>query len=159
MTADDMITRLSLEPHPEGGWYRQTYRSPHTVATEHGPRSASTAIYFLLRQGEFSALHRIASDEVWHFYAGSPLRVESISARGIADSFVLGNDLAAGEVLQAWVPAGHWFGASPVRGAWALAGCTVAPGFEFDDFEMGEREALLQRFPRCEDLVRRLTRA
>jgi predicted cupin superfamily sugar epimerase len=156
---DDLISKLSLQPHPEGGWYRQTYRSEGVVDATRGVRAASTAIYFLLQGDEFSALHRIASDEVWHFYMGSPLRVEAITPEGVVESFVLGNDLAANEVLQAWVPAGRWFGASLAQGGWALVGCTVAPGFEFMDFEMGDRDALLNLFPQCQDVVRRLTRS
>ena len=158
MTADDIIASLSLQPHPEGGWYRQTHCSAHSVGTPRGSRPASTAIYFLLRDGECSALHRIASDEVWHFYGGSSLCVESIAPDGRVASFVLGHDLATGEVLQAWVPAGHWFGASLVRGGWALVGCTVAPGFDFKDFEMGSRVELMKAYPACEQIVRRLTR-
>jgi predicted cupin superfamily sugar epimerase len=155
---EDFISKLSLQPHPEGGWYRQTYRSVRAVDTTRGVRAASTAIYFLLQGDEFSALHRIASDEVWHFYMGSPLRIEAIAPNGVVESFVLGNNLAANEVLQAWVPAGHWFGASLTQGGWALVGCTVAPGFEFIDFEMRDQEELLDMFPRSQDVVRRLTR-
>ena len=110
------MTTLALKPHPEGGWFRQTYRSAVMVETARGMRAASTGIYFLLREGEFSALHRIASDEVWHFYLGSSLRVESLGGVGGVESVVLGSDVAAGEVLQASVPAGRWFGASLVRG-------------------------------------------
>ncbi len=159
MDADNLISMLSLEPHPEGGWYRQTYRSAQEVETRRGIRAASTAIYFLLREGEFSALHRIASDEVWHFYLGSPLRIEAITPKGLIQSFTLGNSLTENEVVQAWVPAGHWFGASLAQGGWALVGCTVAPGFEFLDFEMRGRDELLAIFPECEDVVRRLTRS
>jgi predicted cupin superfamily sugar epimerase len=155
MTAETLIAELSLERHPEGGWYRQTYVSEAKVQTSRGVRAASTAIYFLLRDEEFSGLHRIASDEVWHFYAGSPMRVEAISPEGTVEAFVLGT--GAGEVLQAWVEAGRWFGASLERGGWALVGCTVAPGFDFADFEMGERKVLLGMFPECGDVVRRLT--
>ena len=155
MTADELIADLSLMRHPEGGWYRQTYSSEAKVQTSRGGRAASTAIYFLLREGEFSGLHRIASDEVWHFYQGSRLRVEAITPEGVAEEFVLGT--GEGAVLQAWVPAGRWFGASLERGGWALVGCTVAPGFDFADFEMGERDTLLRLFPRCAGIVRRLT--
>ena len=159
MNAADLISQLALQPHPEGGWYRQTYRSVALVDTGRGARAASTAIYFLLQAQEFSALHRIASDEVWHFYMGSPLTVEAITPEGVVESFVLGNCSAANEVLQAWVPAGHWFGASLAQGGWALVGCTVAPGFEFMDFEMGDKQQLLEMFPQCEDVVTRLTRS
>jgi uncharacterized protein len=158
MNPGELIAKLSLERHPEGGWYRQTYRSRDGVDTARGARVASTAIYFLLQDGEFSALHRIASDEVWHFYLGSPLKVEAITSEGLVESFVLGPNLAEGEVLQGCVPAGRWFGASLAHGAWALVGCTVAPGFEFSDFEMGHREELLTLFPHCADVVRKLTR-
>lgn len=159
VNAADLISKLSLQPHPEGGWYRQTYRSVAAVETARGVRAASTAIYFLLQADAFSALHRIASDEVWHFYMGSPLTIEAITPEGVVESFVLGNSHATNEVLQAWVPAGHWFGASLAKGGWALVGCTVAPGFEFIDFEMRDKEELLKMFPQCEDVVRRLTRS
>lgn len=159
MNAADLISQLALQPHPEGGWYRQAYRSAAVVNTGRGGRAASTAIYFLLQGDEFSALHRIASDEVWHFYMGSPLRVEAITPLGEVESFVLGNSLIANEVLQAWVPAGHWFGASLVQGGWALVGCTVAPGFDFTDFEMADKQGLLEMFPQCKDMVMRLTRS
>ncbi|WP_263371698.1 cupin domain-containing protein [Granulicella cerasi] len=157
MNADELIEKLSLERHPEGGWYRQTYRAAENVQTAGGARAASTAIYFLLRENEISALHRIASDEVWHFHLGSPLQVEAITPEGQLESFLLGSDLAAGEALQAWVPAGRWFGASLPRGGWSLVGCTVAPGFDFADFEMGRRDQLLSEFPACTELILKLT--
>ncbi len=158
MDADELIDQLSLEPHPEGGWYRQTYRSVAEVQTERGARPASTAIYFLLQDDEFSALHRIASDEGWHFYAGSPLRVESILPDGSLECMLLGTNMAAGETLQGFVPAGRWFGASLVQGGYALVGCTVAPGFDFADFDMPSRQDLLSLFPHRADVIQRLTR-
>lgn len=153
-TADEMVRALSLSPHPEGGFYRETYRAAQTVETPRGPRAASTAIYFLIPQGAFSALHRIQSDEVWHHYAGAPLRVVQLDEGGRSDH-VLGPALP-----QAVVPAGAWFGAAiEGDGAWSLVGCTVAPGFDFADFELAERARLLARFPQHADVITRLTRA
>lgn len=159
------IDALKLEPHPEGGYFRETYRSslaipqsalPHSFAAE---RSVSTAIYFLLQGEDFSAFHRIASDEMWHFYAGDPLSVHAIDSDGQSIEIKLGPDPERGEVLQAVVPAGCWFGSCLAQpGAFALVGCTVAPGFDFADFEMAERLSLLREFPQHADLIRRLTR-
>ena len=159
------IEKLQLEPHPEGGYFRQTYRSEIMIAREAlpaefgGARAASTAIYFLLESENFSAFHRLRSDEVWHFYAGSPLVVEVIEPIGLRSSILLGEDPDAGQVFQAVVRAGCWF-ASHIADSkgWALVGCTVAPGFDFEDFEMGKREELVKEFPRHRDLIERLTR-
>ena len=131
VTADEVVRLLGLSPHPEGGFYRETFRAP----AADGERSASTAIYYLLRAGEVSAWHRVDADEVWHFYAGSPLEL-FLSVDGRERSAIrLGPDLTAGERPQAVVPAGVWQAARPL-GGWVLVGCTVAPGFEFSSFEM-----------------------
>ena len=159
------IETLQLDPHPEGGYFRQTYRADMVIAQAAlpagfaGARAASTAIYFLLEGKNFSAFHRLRSDEVWHFYAGAPLIVHVISREGSYSSFLLGQDLEAGQVLQAVVRAGCWF-ASHVADckSFAVVGCTVAPGFEFDDFEMGKREELVSKYQQCEELITRLTR-
>jgi predicted cupin superfamily sugar epimerase len=159
------IEKLRLEAHPEGGYFRQTYRSEMAIARDalppgfSGARAASTAIYFLLEGKNFSAFHRLRSDEVWHFYAGSALVVHVIDSSGQYSSILLGSDTETGQVFQAVVPAGCWF-ASQVedRRGWALVGCTVAPGFEFEDFEMGKREELTGRYPQHRELIRRLTR-
>lgn len=159
------VKRLRLEPHPEGGYFRQTYRSEVTITREAlsagfgGDRAASTAIYFLLAGKNFSAFHRLRSDEMWHFYIGAPVSVHVIDASGKYSSIILGNDPEAGQVLQAVVPAGCWF-ASHVADweSFALVGCTVAPGFDFADFEMGKREALVAEYPQHRDLIRKLTR-
>lgn len=157
------IERLALVRHPEGGWFRESYRSAEGVDAAGlperfgGRRSFATAIYFLLEQGGISALHRIRSDEMWHFYDGSPLRVEMIDSAGDASSFVLGSDPDRGEAFQGIVPAGCWFGAA-AEGEWSLVGCTVSPGFDFADFEMGDRSALVRRFPQHRSLIERLTR-
>ena len=159
------IEKLRLEPHPEGGYFRQTYRAEMTIARAGlpegfgGARAASTAIYFLLEGENFSAFHRLRSDEVWHFYAGSPVMVHVIDAAGGYSSILLGDDPEAGQVFQAVVRAGCWF-ASHVADwtSWALVGCTVAPGFEFEDFEMGMREELCREFPGHREVILRLTR-
>ena len=123
-------------------------------------RAASTAIYFLLEGENFSAFHRLRSDEVWHFYAGSPLIVHVIDPAGTYSTILLGNDPEAGQAVQAVVTAGCWF-ASHVKDwkGWALVGCTVAPGFEFEDFEMAKRDELEAKYPQHREIVRRLTRA
>jgi hypothetical protein len=159
------IEKLRLEPHPEGGYFRQTYRSETVIAREAlpsgftGARTVSTAIYFLLEGKNFSAFHRLRSDEVWHFYAGSPVSVHVIEPDGKYSLITVGNDLDAGEDLQAVVRAGCWF-ASHVADwkSFAVVGCTVAPGFDFEDFEMGKRGELAVRFPEQRELIERLTR-
>lgn len=159
------IEKLRLEPHPEGGYFRQTYKSDLTIAGEalpefNGPRAACTAIYFLLAGEDFSAFHRLRSDEMWHFYAESPLMVHVIAPAGDYSSILLGNNPEAKQVFQALVKAGCWF-ASEVRDhkSWALVGCTVAPGFEFEDFELAKREELARQFPQHRKLIGKLTRA
>jgi predicted cupin superfamily sugar epimerase len=159
------IESLGLEPHPEGGYFRQTYRSEVVIAREAlppeftGSRAASTAIYFLLEGKNLSAFHRLRSDEVWHFYVGNQVSVHVIEPDETYSSIQLGNDLDAGEDLQAVVRAGCWF-ASHVADwkSFALVGCTVAPGFDFQDFEMGKRPELVARFPRHRELIERLAR-
>jgi predicted cupin superfamily sugar epimerase len=134
-TVKDIIRILDLAPHPEGGYYRETFRDPHQL----NGRSASTAIYFLLAKGEPSRLHRIDAVEVWHWYAGDSLALRIIprlEAEG-EQEIRLGPDLAAGERPQAIVPAGAWQSAETL-GDWTLVGCTVAPGFEFSGFEVLE---------------------
>lgn len=161
--ASELIAGLGLERHPEGGWYRETYRAAGTIpgtllpGQVGGERSFSTAIYFLLERGDISALHRIRSDELWHFHAGAPLIVHVITPAGGSYALALGSDPAAGETFQAVVPAGCWFGAE-TTGDYSLVGCTVAPGFDFADFEMGSRADLLGRFPTHAGIIRRLTR-
>ncbi len=154
MNAEYWIEKFKLEAHPEGGYFRQTYKSDLLIGREALPgfssvRAASTAIYFLLGGENFSAFHRLRSDEQWHFYAGSSLVVHVIEPAGSYFSILLGSDPEAGQTFQAVVRAGCWF-ASHVADwkSWALVGCTVAPGFEFEDFELGKREELVGRYPR-----------
>ncbi len=156
-TADDLVRDLGLLPHPEGGFYRETYRAAGTAGAGRG---AATMIYFLLPAGQVSRLHRIDADEAWHHYLGGTLEVFELDESDPTRQRVtrLGKDLARGEVLQHVVPAGRWFGAAPATGTpYVLVGCTVAPAFEFDHFELGDRAALLARFPTAAELVTRLT--
>jgi len=151
-----------LQPHPEGGHYRETYRSSVPVAVAGAEvtdmRPAGTAIYFLLCQGDKSRLHRLRFDEIWHFYLGGPLRLVVISESGQEESFTLGSNLVAGHKLQHVVPAGSWFGAYPLPGsAYSLVGCTVAPGFAFQDFTLGEHEKLLELYPHLRQTILQLT--
>ncbi|AFY62318.1 cupin domain-containing protein [Synechococcus sp. PCC 6312] len=165
ITAETWITGLGLEPHPEGGYFRETYRATGIIPGQAlppnfagGDRNYGTAIYFLLQSGQFSALHRIQADEVWHFYAGSGLTVVVISPEGERTDLHLGADIDQGQQFQAWVPAGAWFGAYVNEPeSYSLVGCTVAPGFDFRDFEMGERNKLLAAFPHHQDLITCLT--
>ena len=158
------IDHLGLQPHPEGGHFKEIYRSPATVPREllpgfGGPRNLGTSIYFLLQRHEVSALHRIKQDELWHFYAGSALTVHAIDAAGRYTPFRMGPDPEEGHCLQAVVPGGSLFGASVDGGeGYALVGCTCVPGFDFADFELPERADLLGRYPQHRDLVERLTR-
>ena len=132
MTADDIIVKLRLEPHPEGGWYRQTWAGDET------PRASGTCIYFLLKAGERSHWHRVDASEIWHHYAGAPLILKlSETAEGPATAHSLGPDLPAGEVPQVIVPTGWWQSAT-TTGDWTLVGCSVSPGFRFEGFELAE---------------------
>ena len=133
MTADEIIARLGLEPHPEGGHYHQTFRA--SAFEEGKPRGASTAIYFLLKGTERSHWHRVDADEVWHFYAGAPLQLSLSHDGRTARHLRLGIDLEVGELPQAVVPRGVWQAARSL-GNWTLVGCTVAPAFQFEHFEM-----------------------
>ncbi|MFM0397129.1 cupin domain-containing protein [Paraburkholderia phytofirmans] len=161
---DELIRRLDLKPHPEGGFFSETYRSVERVIRDKDDsgaaetRSASTAIYYLLCDGAHSAWHRIKSDEVWHFYAGEPLNVHVLDEMGALVTHKLGNALThADAVFQAMVPAGLWFAAECADLAtFALVGCTVAPGFEFSEFELADIGALKVQYPRHVALIERL---
>jgi len=155
-SARQLVSVLALRPHPEGGFYRETFRSSSNDAE----RSASTAIYFLLQAGTFSAFHVIhGGDEIWHHYDGDAVEIHTLSSNGDYSVDVLGRDVANGERPQIVVPAGVIQAAVPCGDAFALCGCTVAPGFDFTDFEMPTRRELLESFPRYEQVIRRLTRA
>ncbi len=153
-----IVEALGLRAHPEGGFYREAFRAPLSVRAPQGERAASTAIYFLLPAGSFSALHRVRSDEVWHHYDGDPVDLHTIDGAGAHAVERLGRDLARGERPQRVVAAGTWQAALPVGPRCSLCGCTVAPGFDFADFEMPARAELARRFPHLRSLLERLTR-
>ena len=164
MTAKDWIAHLQLTPHPEGGFYREHYRSSELIARESlparfgGDRHCSTSIYFLLTSSDISAFHRIKQDEIWHFYDGAPLTLHVIDTDGSYHSHVLGKDIATGAQPQLVIPAGCTFGAEVLApDAFTLTGATVAPGFDFDDFEMPSRAALLSEYPQHQDIIQKLT--
>lgn len=161
----EWIARLRLGPHPEGGFYRETYRAKETIEAAHlparfgGRRVHSTAIYFLLPGDQISALHRIKSDEVWHFYAGSVLTLSLIHPDGRLEELRLGADPDRGQSFQVIVPAGCWYGATvDASDSYALVGGTVAPGFDFADFDLADRATLLAQFPQHRETILRLTR-
>ena len=159
------LDKLQLTSHVEGGAFREIYRSELIIPRHslpllfQGDRPASTHIYFMLLAAQFSAFHRIAADEAWHFYSGDPLEVYEITHNGRLLTHRLGGDPEKGETFFAVVHAGSWFASAlAVGGEYALAGCTVAPGFDFADFELAEREVLTAQFPEHTALIRRLTR-
>ena len=165
MTAEKLIAHYSLLPHPEGGWYKETYRSTFNIIQSALPsdftegRVLSTAIYFLLEQGNFSAFHKIKSDECWHFYAGQTLLVYVINAEGKLDIIKLGNDIENGEVFQYVVPANCWFASIPANhAAFCFVGCTVSPGFDFNDFELAKANDLINEFPNLSEEIKKLCR-
>lgn len=165
MTAPEIIQHLQLLPHPEGGFYKEVYRSIGTVPASalppafDGERNFSTSIYYLLQQGDYSAFHRIKSDEGWHFHAGGTLLIHCLSEKVGYTCLRLGNNLAGGDSFQHVVPAGVWFASEPApETRFVLAGCAVSPGFDFRDFEMAERVALLEKFPEHRKVIGRLCR-
>jgi len=167
MTADEVKKLLGLQPHPcEGGWYARTYEAAETVdaaafgdARYNGERRTGTAIYYLLEPDTFSEMHRLKSDEVFHFYAGDAVEMLQLMEDGSGRTVVIGNDLAAGERPQVVVEREVWQGSRLVKGGrWALLGCTVSPGFEFEDYESGEREALSNGWPEFAEMIAALTR-
>jgi predicted cupin superfamily sugar epimerase len=151
-----LIEAIGMAPHPEGGYYRETFRSSASVTTHDGTvRSAATSIYFLLTAESFSAFHRIASDETWHFYRGDPLTIEIIAPNGTHESRILGT----GEAFQTTVSARAYFASHVDRAnGYALVGCDVAPGFEFEDFELAVRSELAAEYPAHAELIERFTR-
>jgi predicted cupin superfamily sugar epimerase len=153
MNAEDWIQRLNMKSHPEGGWYVESFRDAHQLQE----KSASTAIYFLLLRGEPSHFHRIRSAEMWHFYAGSPLIVHQLRTDEGYKEHRVGRDWEDGYRFQSVVPPMSWFAAESL-GDFSLVGCTVAPGFEFADFELAKGEELVRSFPKYQDLIDRLTR-
>jgi len=163
--AEELVLQLGMLPHPEGGFYKETYRSPGKIPATAldvsfaGDRNHATAIYYLLEQGDFSAFHKIRQDEIWHYYLGGPLLLHVIDKDGNYYAQWIGKDIAAGHRPQWVVAAGDWFAAEPAPNSdYCLMGCTVAPGFDFADFELASRDELSKTFPQHKDLIKRLTR-
>lgn len=159
MTAEAVKKLLGLVPHPrEGGWYVRTWESAEIVETSVGERRTSTAIYYLLEPGTFSEMHRLASDEIFHHYLGGPVEMLQLFPDGTSQRVIIGKDIEAGERPQVTVERGVWQGSRLVAGDFALLGCTVSPGFEFEDYEAAEREALTKRWPGWSHVIASLTR-
>ena len=165
MTAKEVIAHFNLTPHPrEGGFYRETYRAADAIPASalpgrySGPRAASTAIYSLLTPTTISRLHRVRSDELWHFYMGDPVTMLLLHPDGSGRTVTLGHEILHGQYVQYPIPAGTWFGTRLHRGEnFALLGITVAPGFDFADFEIGRREELIAQYPGWREAITALT--
>ena len=153
--AATLVRKLKLQKHPEGGYFRQTYRSGTKVNVKGygGPRDISTAIYYLLVSGEFSAFHRIRSDEIWHHYSGGAVTLYAISDDGKLYKIKISR-----EMPQTLIKAGTWFAASPGKSQYCLLGCTVSPGFDYRDWELGNRSDLAKMYPQHERLIERYTK-
>ncbi|HEX5025965.1 MAG TPA: cupin domain-containing protein [Agriterribacter sp.] len=158
-SAKNLVQKLQLRSHPEGGYFAETYRSSEIMLTHEGKsRNISTAIYFLLEDENKSHFHRIQSDELWFFHQGEPLEIVTLQ-NGTASSIILGNNIENGEIPQAIIPANIWFAARVKNGmGYSLVSCTVAPGFDFLDFELAKREDLLQQFPHLKNEIEMFTR-
>ena len=164
-TADEILRLLDLKPHPEeGGFFVETYRAGDSLAAEAlpgrygGSRNVSTAIYYMLTPGQVSAMHQVASDEVFHFYMGDPVEMLQLDTKGSGRFVTIGTDLAAGMRPQVVVPAGTWQGSILLPGgSFALLGATVAPGFSFDDYVHGSRAELIEEFPAFAEAIRART--
>jgi predicted cupin superfamily sugar epimerase len=164
-TSKELIEKLDLIPHPEGGYYKEEYRSSEKIDEKslpnryNGNRSFATSIYFLLENDQFSAFHKLRSDEIWHFYSGSPVLIHQININGKYNSKVLGMNISNEEKPQIIISRGNWFGAEIIdKKKYSLVGCTVSPGFDFNDFEIGDREKLLTLFPAHKEIITQLTR-
>ncbi len=156
--AQALVARLALAPHPEGGFYRETWRSPSRVITPRGERPALTVIHYLLPAGGFSAFHRVHSDEVWHHAGGGPLELHVLDVSGAHEVHRVGRAGTGATVPHVVVPAGSWQAARPVGGLHVLASCSVAPGFDFADFEMAREADLLLLRPDLAGIIRELCR-
>lgn len=162
---EKIIQKLNLEPHPEGGYFRETYRSRGIIARASldnnytGERNYSTCIYFLLTSNNYSTFHKINQDEIWHFYKGSPIRLHIISDSGNYSNVIIGNDLDQEETPQYVVPGGQWFAAEVANdNDYSLIGCTVSPGFDFNDFILPGRNELISKFPQHKPLISKFTK-
>lgn len=159
-----IIEKLELQPHPEGGYFKEVYRSNEIIKNTGlpgrftGDRNFGTSIYYLLEKEQFSTFHKLKSDETWHFYYGSSLLLHKIDESGNYNKIILGNDLTNGEVFQFTVLRNCWFAAEVAdKNSFSLIGATVSPGFDFSDFEMGKRDELVSKFPGYKEFITRLT--
>jgi len=159
-TAKSIIKELNLKKHPEGGYFSEVYRSEEKMKKQHLPkrfsddRHFSTSIYFLLNYDDFSSFHKLKADEIWHFYSGSPLNIYVIQKNGKLRKIILGKN----HLYQAVIHAGQWFAAEVSKPeSFTLVGCTVSPGFDFRDFELGKCEKLIELYPKHKSLIKRLT--
>ena len=163
--AKKYIEKLQLKPHPEGGYYKEIYRAGEMILSEHLPkrykssRNFATSIYFLLEENQVSNFHRLKSDEQWHFYDGSSIVIYVIEEGGNLNKILLGRNIENGESLQAVIKHNSWFAAElSDNTSFALIGCTVTPGFDFSDFELGKRNDLIEAFPQYRELIDKLTK-
>jgi uncharacterized protein len=162
-TADFWIKNLQLLPHPEGGYFREVFRSPETISAGALPEryksehSFATSIYFLLKSDQISTFHRLKSDEIWYFYDGSPITVYIIDKEGKLSQNIVGRNILNNEQLQLVIPHECWFAAKVVRkDSYTLVGCNVAPGFDFNDFELAEKSELIECFPQHQELISKM---
>lgn len=161
-----LIDKLGLLPHPEGGYFKETYRSSSKISQEclgndfEGSRNYATGIYYLLESGDYSAFHKIKQDEMWHFYQGDAIELVTINKDGVLNVIYIGSDIANNEQLQYVVSKNVWFAARVRKEhTYALAGCTVSPGFDFRDFELGSYDQLIKLFPQHEAYIKQFTRS
>ncbi len=165
LSINDIVAYYQMMPHPEGGYYKETYRSEELIDKDalptrfNGNRHFATAIYFLLDKGNFSAFHRIQSDEVWHFYSGQALDIYVIHTNGVLEKIQLGANIEKGQTFQATVPAGAWFASIPAdESLFSFVGCTVSPGFDFMDFELAKSKELIAAYPQHISIIEKLCR-
>lgn len=158
------IDQLQMEAHPEGGYFKEIYRAPDIISSDcladkyNTDRNYSTSIYFLLKGDQVSKFHRLTSDEIWHFYTGSSLTIHLLEADGKYEQLLVGQDFEKGYRFQQVVPADTWFGATvDDPDSFTLVGCTVAPGFDFQDFELADQADLLSQYPKYSDIIKKLT--
>lgn len=163
--AKQYIDKLQLTAHPEGGYFSEVYKSDEVISGDHLPdrygtsRSFSTSIYFMLEGNQVSTFHKLKSDELWHFYDGTALDIYIIDAQGSLNKTRLGNNIEAGEVFQTVVKKNTWFGAELInKSSYALIGCTVAPGFDFNDFELANMDDLIKKYPDYKEIILKLTK-
>lgn len=164
LNAKTIVNKLELLPHPEGGYFKEVYRSNEIIKNNtlperfSGDRNFGTSIYYLLEKKQFSTFHKLKSDETWHFYYGSPLLLHVLDENGNYKKIILGNDLAKNQVFQFTVLRNCWFAAEVSdKNSFSLIGATVAPGFDFSDFEIGKREELILKFPEYKELIKKLS--